>query len=226
VLYSHKESVDLEDNDEILSEPASKKIRLPSTSCTAAIGDGSHIDPRFDVVDITRGISRTQALPFQSWLNKSTFISGRNLKDVPKPMQQRKTVCDLFNNNNMEGLSSTLGSSKTHADGQNAANMVDNRMFGRSESRSTSVSGITRLQVTNISAMSHKSRIPATSVRGNLSDITNRMCTTEAETTDHNKLTQLVQIPELTRTSRRAEQAASTHKPQHLNEEEDELPAT
>jgi len=226
VLYTNKESCDLEDNDGIVSEPPSKRIRLSSTSCTATIGDGSHIDSSLDVVDITPGISRTQTLPFQSCLNKSTFVSGRNLKVVPKPMQQHKTACDLFNNKNMEGLSSTSGNSETHADGQNAVNMVDNSMFGRSESKSPSVSGITRMQVTKISAMSNKSSIPVHSVDGNSSVITNRMCTTEAETTDHNKLAQLVQISELTWTSHRTEQSASTHKPQHLNEEEDELPAT
>jgi hypothetical protein len=226
VLYTPKESLDLEDNDGILSEPPSKRIRLSSASCTATIGDGSCIDSSFDVVDITPGMSRTQTLPFQSCLNKSTFVSERNLKVVPKPMQQHKTACDLFNNNNMEGLSSTSGSSETHADGQNSVNMVDNNMYGRSDSKSPSVRGITRLQMTKISAMSNKSRIPVLSVDRNSSDITNRMCTKKAETTDYNKLGQLVQISELTWTSHRAEQAASTHKPQHHNEEEDELPAT
>jgi hypothetical protein len=225
VLYTPQESLDLEDNDGILSEPHSKRIRLSSTSCTATIGDESRIDSSFDVVDVTPGVSSIQALPFQSCLNKSTFVSGRNLKVVPKPMQQHKTVCDLFNNNNMEELSPISGSSETHADGQNAVNVVDNSMFGRSESMSPSVSGITRLQVTKISAMSSKGRIPVCSVDGNSSVKTNGKCTRKAETTDHNKLAQLVQISELTWTSHRAEQAASTQKPQHLNAEEDELPA-
>lgn len=226
VLYTPQKSLDLEDNDGILPEPHPKRIRLSSTSCTATIGDGSRIDSSFDVVDVTPGVSRTQVLPFQTCLNKSTFVSGRNLEIVPKPMQQHKTACNLFNNNNMEGLSPISGSSETHAVGQNAVNVVDNSMFGRSESMSPSVSGITRLQVKKISAMSSKGTIPVCSINGNSSVITNRMCTRKAETTDHNKLAQLVQISEVTRTSHRAEQAASTHKPQHLNEEEDELPAT
>jgi hypothetical protein len=226
VLYTPKESLGLEDNDGVLLEPPSKRIRLSSTSCTATIGVGSCIDSSFDVVDVTPGISRTQELLFQSCLNKSTFVSGRNLKVVPKPMQQHKTAHNLFNNNNMERLSPISGSSETHANGQNAVNVVDNSMFGRSDSKSPSVSGITRLQETKISAMSSKGRIPVCSVDGNSSVITNRMCTTKAETTDHNKLAQLVRISELTWTSHRAEQASSTQKPQHLDEEEDELPAT
>jgi len=226
VLYTPKESLDLEDNDGILLEPPSKRIRLSSTSCTATIGDGSHIDSNFDVVDVTPGISRTQALPFQSCLNKSTFVSGRNLKVVPKPMQQHKTTHNLFNNNNMQRSSPISGSSETHADGQNAVNVVDNSMFGRSDSKSPSISGITRLQETKVSAMRSKGRIPICSVDGNSSVITNRMCTTKAETTDHNKLAQLVRTSELTWTSHRAEQASSTHKPQHLDEKDDEILAT
>jgi hypothetical protein len=182
MLYTPQESLDLEGKDVILPEPHSKRIRLSSTSCTATIGDGSHIDSSFDV-GITPGVSRTQT---QSYLNKSIFVSGRNLKVVPRPMQQHRTACDLFNNNNMESSSQISGSSDTHADGQNAVNVVDKNMFGRSLSKSPSVSGITRLQ-----------------------------------TTAHNKLAQLVQI-----SSHRAEQAASAHKPQHLNEEEKELPTT
>jgi len=225
MLYTPQQSFDLEDDDGILPEPHSKRIRLSSASCTATIGDGSHIDSSSDVVDVTPGESRTQALPFHSCLNKSTFVPDRNLTIVPKPMQQQKTTRNLFHNNNMEGLSPISGSSETHAGGQNAVNMVDNSMFGRSESKSPSVSGITRLHVTKSSAMSSKGRIPVCSVDRNLSVITDRMCTRKAETTDHNKLEQLVQTSELTWTTHRAEQAA-THKPQHLNEEEDELPAT
>jgi hypothetical protein len=223
-LYTPKDSLDLED-DGIVSEPPTKRMTVSSTSCTATIGDGSRIDSSLDIVDITPGISRTQTLPFKSCLNKSTFLSGRSLKVVPKPIQQHKTAHDLFNNNNMEGLSSTSGNSETHVDGQNAVNMVDNSMFGRSESKSPSVSGITRLHVTKISAMSNKSSIPVHSIDGNSSHITNRMCTTKVETTDRNKLAQLVQMSELTWISRRTEQAPSTHKPQQLNGEEDELPA-
>jgi len=219
VLYTPKESLDLEDNDGILPESHSKRLRLSSTSCTATTGDGNRIDSSFDVD--APGVSRTQ-----SCIDKSTFLSGRNLKVVPKPMQQHKTVRTLFNNYNMEGLSTICGSSETQADGQNPVNVVDNSVFGKSESKSPSVSGITRLQVTKISAMSSKGRIPVCSVDGNSSVNTNRMCTRKAKTTDHKKLAQLVQISELTWTSHRAEQGASTHKPQHLNEEEDEHPAT
>ena len=227
VLFTHKDSCDLEeDKDGILPEPHPKRIRSSSTSCTATSGDGSHIDSRLDVVDVTSDVSRTQVLPFQSSLNKSTILSGRNRKVVPKPTQQHKTTYDLFNNNNMEGLSPISGSSKTHADGQNAVNVVDNSMFGRSESKSPSVSGITRLHVTKISAMSNKDRIPISSVDGNSSVLTNIMCTRKSDTADHNKLAQLVQMPELTWTSHRAESTASTHKPQHLNEEENEIPST
>ena len=213
------------DNDGTLPEPHSKRVRLSTTSCTTTIGDGSRIDSSFDVVDETPGISGTKVLPFQSRLNKSTVVSERSLKVVPKPMQQHKTVRHLFNNN-MEGLVPISGSSETHADGQNAVNVVDNSLFRRSERKSPSVSGITRLQVTKISAMSSKGRVPICSVGGNSSVTTNRMYASKTETADHNKLAQLVQISELTWTSHRAEQAASTHKPQHLNEEEDELPAT
>ena len=110
----------------------------------------------------------------------------------------------------MEGLSPISGSSETHADGQNAMNMLDNSMFGRSESKSPSVNGITRLQVTKISAMSSKGIIPVCSVDGNLSALTNIMCTRKSETTDHNKLAQLVQISELTWNSHRAVRPAST----------------
>jgi hypothetical protein len=226
MLYTPKETFDLEDNDGILPEPHSKRIRLSPTSCTSTVGDGSRVDSSFDVVDVTPGISSTQALPFQSCLNKSTFVSEKNLKVVPKAMQQHKTVHNLFNNNKMKRLSPISDSSESYAYGQNAVNVVDNRMFGKSESKSPSVSGITRLQVAKISAMSSKRRIPACSVDGNSSFMTNRMCKRKAETTDHNKLAQLVQISELTWTSHRAEQTERTHKPQHLNEEEDELLAT
>jgi len=223
MLYTPKETFDLEDNDGILPEPHSKRIRLSPTSCTSTVGDGSRVDSSFDVVDVTPGISSTQALPFQSCLNKSTFVSEKNLKVVPKAMQQHKTVHNLFNSNKMKRLSPISDSSETV---QNAVNVVDNSMFGKSESKSPSVSGITRLQVAKISAMSSKRRIPACSVDGNSSSMTNRMCKRKAKTTDHNKLAQLVQISELTWTSHRAEQTARTHKPQHLNEEEDELLAT
>jgi len=226
MLYTPKDSFDSDDNDGILPEPHSKRVRLSTTSCTATIGDGSRINSSFDTVDETPGISRTQVLPFQSCFNKSTVVSERSLKVVPKPMQQHKTEHHLFNNNKMEGLVPISDSSETHAVGQNAVNMVDNSLFGRHESKSPSVSGITRLQMTKISAMSSKGRVPICSIDGNSAVTTNRMSTRKTETADHNKLGHLVQISELTWTSHRAEQAASTHKPQHLNEEEDELAAT
>jgi len=198
MLSTHQESLDLEDNDGILPEPYSKRIRSSSTSCTTTVGDGSHIDSSFDVVAVTPGVSRTQVLPSQSCLNKSTLVSGMNLKVVPKPMQQHKRVHDLFNNNNMERLSPISEGSETDADGQNAVNVVDNSMFERSDRMSPSGSGTTKWQVTN----------------------------RKAETTVHKKSAQLVQTSGLTWTSHRAEQAASTHKPQHLNEEKNDLPAT
>jgi len=141
VLYTPKDTLDLEDNVRILPEPHSKGLRLSSAPCTITSGD---------VVDVTSG----------------------NLKVALKPMQQHKIAHTLFNNYTMEGLSTT-GSSETQAVGQNPVNVLD-----------------------------------------------------KAKTTDRKKLAQLIQISELTWTSHRAEQGASTHKPQHLNEEEDEHPAT
>jgi hypothetical protein len=202
VLYTQKESLDMEDNDGIAPESPSKRTALSTISFTATVGDGSHIDSNFDDVNIIAGTSRTQTLPFQSSLNKSIFVPGKNLEVVPKPIQQHKTAHNLFNDSNMEVLPSTSGNC---ADGQNAVSMVDNSMFGRSESQSPSVSGITRLQVTKISAMSNKSGIPFHSVDGSSSVKTNRMCTMKAET---------------------AEQTASTHKPQQLNDEEGGIFAT
>jgi hypothetical protein len=226
VLYTHKESLDLDENASNLPEPYARRIRLSSASHTATVGDGSQIDSSLDCVDITPDINRTQMLPSQSHLNNSTFLSGRNIAVLPESMQQHKPVGDLINKNNMEGLFPISGSLESHADGQNAVNVVDNNMSGRSESKSVSVSGITRLQVTKISAVSSKGRIPVCSVDGDSSVTTDRICTREADTTEHNNLAELAQISELTLASHRAEQGASTHKPQHLNEEEDELSAT
>jgi hypothetical protein len=218
VLYTPKKSLDLDENAANLP---SRRIRLSSTSHTATIGNGSLIDSSFDCVDVTPGINRTEMLPSQLHLNNCTVVSGRNIVVLPESMQQHKTVCDLINKNNVEGLSPISGSSESHAVGQKAVNVVDNRMSGRSESKSPSFSGITRLQVRKISAMSSKGRIPVCSVDTNSSVTTNRICTREADITEHNNLAELVQIAELTQTSHRA---ASIHKPQHLNEEEDELP--
>ena len=226
VLYTPKKSLNLEENAGNLPEPHSRRIRLSSASRNATISDGSRIDSSFGVVDVTPGVNRTQTLPFHPFLNDCTFVSGKNIEVVPKSIQQHKTVCDLINKNNMAGLSPIPGSSESHTDGQNAVKVVENNMFGRSESKSPSVSGITRLQVTKISAMSIKGRIPVDSVDGNSSVISNRMCTRGADTADHNKLEELVHISELTQTNHRGEQAASTNKSQHLNEEEDELPST
>jgi hypothetical protein len=195
---------------------------LSSTSHTATIGNVSLIDSSFDCVDVTPGINRTQMLPSHLHLNNCTVESGRNIVVVPESMQQHKTVGHLINKNNMDGLSPISGSSESHTVVQKAVNVVDNSMSGRSESKSPSFSGITRLQVRKISAMSSKGRIAVCSVDANSSVTTNRICTREADITEQNNLAELVQIAELTQTSHRA---ASIHKPQHLNEEEDELPS-
>ncbi|GFG28231.1 hypothetical protein Cfor_07871 [Coptotermes formosanus] len=226
MLYTPKQSLDLEENAGNLPEPHSRRIRLSSTSLNATVGDGSHISTSFDVVDVTPGINRTQMLPFLSCLKNCTSVSGRNIEVAPKSMQQHKTVCDLINKNYGEGLSPLAGSSERHADAQIAAKVAENKMVGRRESKSPSISGITRLQATKTSAMSSKVGTPVCSIDGNSSVVSDRMCTREVETAHHTKLDELGHISELTQTSHRAEEVASIQKPQQLNEEEDELPAT
>ena len=226
VLYTPKESLDMQENAGNLPQPQARRIRLSSASHNATIGDGSCIDSSFDVVDVTPGINGAQTVPFQLCLNNCTSISGRNIEFVPTSVQQRKAVCDLGNKNDVERLSPLSSSSEFNAVGQNAVKLAEKEMFGKRESKSPSISGITRLQATKNSAMCSKDRTPVCSVDGNSSVMTDRMCIRQAETANDTKLDELVHISEFARISHRSEQASSTQKPIQLNEEEDELPAT
>jgi hypothetical protein len=223
-LYTPKKSPNVDENTENSPEPCPKRKRLSSTSHNATIGNGSHIDSSFDVVDATPGINGLQSLTFRSYLNNYTSIPGGNLKVTPKSMQQS----DSFNNSDSESLSPSPVSMKMYANGQKMAKEGKKRLLSRKGSKSLGVCGITSLWAAKTPpAISSKCSTPVCSVIGSSLVVADRMHSRQSETTNHTKQNGLGHISELThKTPCRTEQVISPQKSPRCSEEEEELPAT
>lgn len=227
-LYTPKESTDVDENPGKSSESYPKRMRLSSVSHNATLGNGSHHDSSFDVVDVTPGINKIKSLTFQSYVNNHISILGGDHKVIPTSMQHCKSLHDSFNKNDLERESPSSVSFGT--DSLHTMKATEKEiLFRRKESRSPRVSGITSLWAPKTPpAMSSKCRTPLHSVDGSSSFVTDGMCVRQTEITNHAKLCGIRHFSELIqKTPCRAEQVRSLQKsPQCNEEEENELPAT
>lgn len=227
-LYTPKESPDVDEHPGKSRESYLKRIRLSSVSHNATLGNGSHNDSSSDVVDATPGINKVKSLTFQSYLNNHISILGGDHKVIYTSKQHCKSLHDSFNKNDLEGESPSPVSLGT--DVLNTVKTTEKEvLFGKKESKSPRVSGITSLWAPKTPpAMSSKCRTPLHSVDGSSSLVTDGMCVRQTEITNHAKLCGLRHISELIqKTPCRTEQVRSLRKPPQCNEEEEnELPAT
>jgi hypothetical protein len=227
-LYTPKESPDVDENPGESTESCPKRMRLSSVSHTATLGNGSHNNSSFDVVDVTPGINKIKSSTFPSYLNNHISVLGRDHKVIPTSMQHCKSLHGSFNKNDLEREFSSSVSSGT--DALNTLKTTEKEiLFGRKESKSPRVSGITSLWAPKIPpAMSSKCRTPLHSIDGSSSIVTDGMCVRQTEITNHTKLCGLRHISELIqKTPCRTEQVRSQQKTPQCNEdEENELPAT
>lgn len=219
-LYPLKESPDVDENPGKTSESYLKRMRLSSVSHNATPGSGIHNNSSFDVVDITPDINKIKSSTFQSYLNNHISVLGGDHKVIPTSMQKCKSLHDLFNKNDLERESSSSVSLGT--DALNTMKTTEKEiLFGRKESKSPRVSGITSLWAPKTPpAMSSKRRTSLHSIDGSSSFITDGVCVKQTEITNH--ISELIQ-----KTPCRTEQVRSLQKsPQFNEEEENELPAT
>jgi hypothetical protein len=222
-LYTPKESHSVDENTDNSPEPYPKRKRLSSTSHNATIGNGSHIDTSFDVVDVTPGINGLQSLTFRWCLNNYTSMPGGNLKVTPKSMHQ----CDSFNKNDSESLSASPVTMKMYANGQKIAK-EEKGLLCKKGSKSFGVSGITSLCAADTSpATSSKCSTPVCSAIGSTLTVADRMHSRQTEPNNHNKQDGLGHISKLIhKTPCRTDQVVSPRKSPQCSEEEGELPAT
>jgi len=221
-LYTPRESPSVDDGTENSPVPFHSRRRLSSTSHNATIGNGSHIDSSFGVVDVTPGADGLQSLSFQSYLRNYASAREGNFKVTPKSMQHCKPLGNSVNKNDFEKLSSSPESLKTHAAWQKTMKEETERLLERKGSKSPGVNGITSLWATKIpAAVSSKCRNPVCSLDGSSSVVRDR----QTEATSHAKLGGLGHFSQLTPS--RSEQVKSPQMPPLCGDEEkDELPAT
>jgi hypothetical protein len=225
-LYTPNETLDADKSTGKSPESCPKRMGLSSVSHNATCGNGSHVDSSFDVLDVTPGINKTKSSTFLSYFNNHISATGRD-EAIPTSMQQCKSLHDSFNKNDLEGESPLSFSLGIHTDAQNTMKRTEeDKLFGRKESKSPRVSGITSLWATKTPpAMSRECRTPVCSVDGSPSFITDGTCIRQTEITNHTKLCGLGHISKLIQKT--PEQVGCLQKSLQINEEEEnELPAT